>query len=159
MTKHTRTIVSLTFIAALSLFVSACADKSAKPAVAAAATITQTDPAVLVSKSWRLESLGGVVLNASDYRGLPTLQFDATNTRAAGKSPVNNYSGLYKLDGTNLSFGMMVSTRMAGPQPDMELENKYNKIFPSVTGWRIVNGKLDLLGGETVLATFIEKVE
>lgn len=157
MTKHIRTIVSLTFIAALALFVSACKDKSGRPAGGAA--VVQTDPAVLTSKAWVLESLGGVALDKSAYRGLPTLQFDTTNTRAAGKAPVNNYSGLYKLDGAKLSFGMMVSTRMAGPQPDMDLEHKYNRIFPSVTGWRIVNGKLDLLGGETVLATYVEKTE
>ena len=160
MKNNMRTIISIFSIAAATLFFSACgkdkAPASASTPAPAAVTIV-TDPAVLTAKAWTLETLGGAALDTAAYRRMPTLQFDARNTRSHGLAPVNNFSALYTLSGTDLKFGMMISTKMAGPQADMELETKYTKIFESVTGWRISDGKLSLLAGDTVLATFAEK--
>lgn len=159
MKNNMRTIISIFSIAAVSLFFSACGkDKTPAPAGAPAPVETIViDPAVLAAKAWTLETLGGAALDKAAYQRMPTLQFDARNTRAYGLTPVNNFSARYTLSGTDLKFRPMLATKMAGPQADMDLETKYTGIFNTVTGWRISGGKLSLLAGDTVLATFGEK--
>ena len=187
MKKYFKTAVSLFCISAMALAFSACQSKSGQSA-GSSTTSTRTssskkevqapishsellalegkavssssmDPSELTSKSWVLETLGGDTLNQASYMQMPTLQFDANSGRVSGVTPVNNYSSGYTLSGTSLTFGMAVSTRKAGPQADMELEHKFTRIFTTVSGWRIADGKLALLSGDTVLATFREKAQ
>lgn len=155
MKKHFGTLLSFVCVSAGALIFSGCGNKTASAETSQSQTIT--DPAVLTAKTWELETIGGVAIEKGAYQRLPSLQFDTSATRAFGFTPVNNYNGAYTLSGTSLTFGPVVSTRMAGPQPDMELEMKFNKIFDTVTGWKIAGGKLTLLTGDSELATFTEK--
>ncbi len=51
---------------------------------------------------------------ASDDSARPiTLQFDAKEKRASGFAGCNNYGGSYTLDHNQLSFGPLMSTKMA----------------------------------------------
>lgn len=81
------------------------------------------DPAKLEGK-WRLESFGP----ADDFAPDPTVttEMKLEGGQASGKGGVNQFSGPYEAkDDGSLTFGAIVSTKMAGPEPAMTQENKF----------------------------------
>jgi heat shock protein HslJ len=72
------------------------------------------------------------------------ITLDITQGRIAGQSACNRYFGSITTGGTpgEITLGKLGSTRMACPQPVMELENRYLKSLSRVTGYSFLNGKL-----------------
>jgi heat shock protein HslJ len=81
-----------------------CGGKSEVPAPAAEAV-----SADLAGTSWVLEDLAGVPVV---QRGRATLEFDASG-RASGSGSCNRFSGPVTINGASLSFGPLMSTKMA----------------------------------------------
>lgn len=72
-----------------------------------------------------------------------TIEF--TTDRAAGRAPVNRYSGPYSATAEGaLKLGPMVSTMMAGPDEDMRAESAYLSLLDTVTGYSVSGAELDL---------------
>ena len=65
---------------------------------------------------WRVHVLAAEDTGAVEI----TIRFDAGH--AGGRGGVNRYRGTYMLDGDELTFGPLMSTRMAGPEEAMRLE-------------------------------------
>ena len=86
-----------------------------------------------------------------------TLKLDAAKMQASGVSFVNHFSGKYELKDKTLKFGPMMSTRMAGPPEAMDAERDYLTMLKDVTGWRITDGKLELVVGDKIVARLSEK--
>ncbi len=86
-----------------------------------------------------------------------TLKLDAAKMQASGVSFVNHYGGKYELKVNKLKFGPMMCTRMAGPPAAMDAERDYLAMLEGVNGWRIADGKLELVQGDEVVARFTER--
>ena len=79
---------------------------------------------------WTMQQMNGQALNAADFtRGLPSLELQTENNRVTGDGGCNRISGEYKLQDKQVSFGKMISTRMACPGPVMTFENNYLQLL------------------------------
>jgi len=103
---------------------------------------------------WVLTELNGEAVEVSELMKRPSIRFDRETGLVAGHSGVNQYSGGYTLEGEVPEFGPLQMTMMAGPPEAMELESSFMKALDAMTGWRIVDGALEFLDGETVIAVF-----
>jgi len=120
---------------------------------------SSSDPAqTLDNLSWRLVELHNQPPSGTDASSTPTLLFDTTAKRVSGFSGVNRFSGPYTLTGTQLSFGSLISTRMAGPPDAMNLESDYLKALASVTEWSVVEGQLVVLNTDKAIVLRFEKL-
>lgn len=84
-----------------------------------------------------------------------TLGFSATENRYFGKA-VNNYFGMYTLEGNQITFGPAGSTMMMGPQPMMEAEGNYFKALPMTKTFNLDGKKLTLKTSEGKSLVFEE---
>jgi putative lipoprotein len=122
--------------------------------------IPSTEPTgpSLEGTEWELESLtGSDTLQGAGGRA-PDLMFDAEQQRAAGFSGCNRYFGGYSRDGnpnngSPLSFGQMAGTMMACAEGDV-LERAYLQALSRVNAFRIVDGQLQLLENDQLVASF-----
>ena len=84
----------------------------------------------------------------------PTMTFSRTQ-RVAGTASCNRYSGPYRLSGEGLSFGAMISTKMACAEPRMGQETAFLQGLSMVTRFEIAaDGALRLLAddGQAIVA-------
>lgn len=73
---------------------------------------------------------------------------------ASGNSGCNRFTGEFTLDGENLSFGPLASTRMACVDT-MELETRFLAALSRVDRYEIVEGELRLFSGAEAMMTFV----
>lgn len=101
--------------------------------------------------AWTVETIGDAgVLDQAE----PSLIIQADG-RVNGSSGCNRYSGTAVLADEAMSFGTLVSTRMACAAAVMEQEQAFLSALESVAGWREeADGRLALLGadGTTLMA-------
>jgi heat shock protein HslJ len=111
-------------------------------------------PVSLETGEWVLVELAGTPFAASGERRPPTIVFDTAKMSVSGFSGVNRFFGGYERDGEKLKFGPLAGTRMAGPPEDMKTETAFLGALESVSQWRIVSGKLELLRANAIVARF-----
>ena len=122
-----------------------------QPLIAEAPAPGATGPS-LENITWNLVELDGVPIQPTGER-VPYLRLDGGQNRASGFAGCNRVSGAYELDGDKVRFPALISTKMACP--DLDLENGFMIALNVTNGWRITDGKLELLGAEgQVLARF-----
>ena len=115
-------------LAALPLFLAACAGGSHAPAE-------------IVGPVWVADSIGGVPAMADAE---VTLTFDADGG-SGGKAGCNSYGAGYKRDGDALTFEPAFSTKMfCAPDALMAQEQAYLDLLGHVTGLARVGDKLEL---------------
>ena len=112
----------------------------------------------LEGTEWELASLAGSDAVQGAGGRAPDLLLDAEQQRAAGFSGCNRYFGGYQREGnpnhgSPLSFGQLAGTLMACAEGDA-LERDYLQALSQVNAFRIVDGQLQLLQNDQVLATF-----
>lgn len=107
---------------------------------------------------WVLVRVGDqrVITPTADPRRVPHLVFDAGAGRVSGSGGCNRLAGPYRRQGDTLTVGPVVGTRMACPDV-MATENALTGALERVRGWRVVEGRLELLSapgptGEVVAA-------
>ena len=106
-------------------------------------------PAALVG-DWTLVDITGATL--PEGIRTPTLSVMADGT-VGGNSGVNRFTGRLT-GGDDVLFGPLASTRMAGPPPAMELENRFLQAMTAATAFEIEGNQLTLRGPEGPLLTF-----
>jgi heat shock protein HslJ len=112
----------------------------------ASATAPLTNPD-LVGTDWALGDLPGQVL--ADVR--PTIAFSGDGT-VSGSGGCNTFSGSYTVDGSNLTFGPLVSTQKACEDAISNLEAAYLAALQATTAYEITDaGELNLTSGSTTL--------
>ena len=108
----------------------------------------------LPGTSWELISYsdGTSMVSGNDVH-VVTLEF-TDDANLAGFSGVNQYFAGYTLSGNSISVGSVGSTKMAGPEPRMALEQAYLDILGKVTTVRLYAARLELLdsSGNVVLS-------
>jgi heat shock protein HslJ len=84
-------------------------------------------------------SLGGAEWNVTTLDGEPipapskiTIQF-LENDRVAGNSGCNRFQGSFSMSGGSLSFGPLMGTKRACPEPQMSLESRFLGLMQEVT--------------------------
>jgi len=108
----------------------------------------------LAGTAWTLVDLGGRSLEPPPARGAPTLRFDATD-RLGGFAGCNTFFASYQLQGAQLRFGEIGSTRMACTDDDsMTLEQQYLAALGTVTRWERSGSTLTLSSDQRTVARF-----
>jgi heat shock protein HslJ len=100
-----------------------------------------TSAAALAGTSWRLTGWSVSSQDPDDF----TVTAEFKDGRIGGTSAVNQYGGPYTAgDDGSISFGDLVSTMMAGPEPDMKAEQTYLKLLAAAGEFRIEGDTLTL---------------
>lgn len=89
-----------------------------------------------------------------------TIAFSATNM-LGGKSAVNNYFTGFSLEGNKLKLNALASTKMAGPEEDMAIENEYLQILNGADTIALEGDVLTITttSGTNLIYTFTQNVE
>ena len=101
----------------------------------AGCTSTPEESGTLVGPVWLAEQVAGAALPTDPQ---VTLQFGADG-RAAGKGGCNQYGGPYQTTGNGISFGAMISTKMACDGAIMEREQAYLDLLGRVSSYELRN--------------------
>jgi heat shock protein HslJ len=111
------------------------------------------DSSQLFNVEWQLVKVGGQAAPPGAGDRKATLVFSDSTGRAGGFAGCNGASGVFTLRGDSLSFGPVVSTKMACSQ-GMDLEQKYIAALGAARAYRMADGDLILLGDEGEIARF-----
>jgi heat shock protein HslJ len=101
---------------------------------------------------WRLVEISGKPVAVSAGEPQPFVTFDATKKLATGYAGCNRFFGGYELEGVALKFGAIGATKRACPDLEEGVETEFFKVLDATNLWRIVDGTLELLSGDVVLA-------
>ena len=113
---------------------------------------TKDGPAKLEGVTWVLKAYGEPGnLTAAVTDKDATLMLDRGEGTLGGNSGVNSYGGNYEADGNKLIVSDLVSTKIAGPPPLQNQENRFFNILRSAQSYEIVGGELTITGTEGVL--------
>ena len=93
---------------------------------------------------WRAERLGSEAIDAAHA---PTMDF--ADGRVSGSDGCNRYAATFEQQGDALRFGRGMSTRMACPQPQMQLADRYARMLEAVRGLRRSASTLVLLDAQS----------
>ena len=104
---------------------------------------------------WTLVALDGKPVATTEGLRPQTLFLDGLSKRLNGLSGINRYSGGYELGAKTIKFGMLISTRMAGPTQAMEMETAFLKALNDTTGWAVDGTHLTLRSKDKVVAEFV----
>jgi heat shock protein HslJ len=116
---------------------------------------TTTSAAALAGTSWRLTGWSVSSQDPNDFT--ITAQFE--DGRIGGTSAVNQYGGPYTAeDDGSFSVGELVSTMMAGPEPDMKAEQTYLELLAQVEEFAIDGDELTLSAGAGNIALIYTRV-
>lgn len=106
----------------------------------------------LTGVEWRVSELSGHMVAQSIDRQQPFIIFDAAKKQASGYAGCNHFFGGYELNGEALKFGPIGATKRACPDLEEAVETEFFKVLDATRRWRIVDGTLELLNGDLVLA-------
>jgi heat shock protein HslJ len=124
----------------LSLAISACS-----------APATQ-EPADALIGAWKLTAYGPVNAPISALEGVEAqLMFNADGT-LTGNSGCNGYSGSYTVEGNQITFRPIVSTRMLCDKALMEQETAIHQVLTGTASFKIQGNQLTLTNSDRMLA-------
>ena len=110
-----------------------------------------SDAPTLNGTAWRLSEWTLSSLDPNDF----TITAQFTDGKINGKSAVNTYGGPYtEGPGDAFSVGDLVSTMMAGPEPDMRAETAYLTLLAQAKSYKLDGGRLTLFdenGNESLI--------
>jgi heat shock protein HslJ len=107
--------------------------------------------------AWQLDSL--LLPGTDELTPVPACvvaTIELENGESSGSGGCNGYSASYELNGSDLVFGPVLSTRMACPEPAMGLENALFAQLGAVAGWYSDGGSVTFVDATGVpLAHFV----
>jgi heat shock protein HslJ len=99
--------------------------------------------APLEGTEWKLIALDEELVSVGAEERAPSLRLDPSDHRATGSGGCNRFSASYALHGDSLSFGPIVSTKMAC-RMGMDTERAYFAALAEVRRWRVAGRQLEL---------------
>lgn len=110
-------------------------------------------PAAELTRSWRLERLHGEAVTPPERKEMAATLTLSPDREASGDGGCNRFSVTYEHQDGNLSFGTITATKMACPDA-MEIERGFFDALNKTRGYRLEDGRLELLNaeGETLAA-------
>ena len=103
---------------------------------------------------WVLVSLGGEAPTGSDETPFLGTSREGEELRIFGFSGCNRFHGSCALEGASIECGPLASTRMACPEPAMQLEMRLLGALGAARQWEIAEGRLTLRGPDAEVAVF-----
>jgi heat shock protein HslJ len=110
----------------------------------------------ITGREWVLVALGERSSPVGAGGKPATIQFDSASSRASGFAGCNRFSGGYTLGPGTLSFGPLVSTKMACVDGD-ELERGFLAALPRVTTYAVADSTLTLGTADGPLLRFVAR--
>ena len=104
----------------------------------------------LVGTEWRLTSLTGHDAAALGSINRPVVIRFRTS-EVSGASGCNGFGGTYTLDGARITFGPLMGTMMACPQPAMSIERAVRKALTGAVPYTLVGDTLTFTAEATTL--------
>jgi heat shock protein HslJ len=115
------------------------------------------EPVTLAYTEWALVELEGEQVEIGPDELRPSLVFDLEESRVSGSGGVNRLTGTFVMGEGELRFGPLGSTRMAGPEHAMELEDRFIVALGRVTSFELDGSVLTLVvDGEPVARLSVE---
>ena len=108
--------------------------------------------APLGDNEWTLVELDGERIEPGAEMRAPTLVLDLEEAHVSGSGGVNVFMGTFALSESELRFGQLVATLMAGPEPAMERERAFLDALARVTSYALDGQLLTLLAGDEAVA-------
>ena len=113
----------------------------------------------LSSTSWKLTDFQNETLiyqyKKKKTLGEITLNFAKKENLVSGFSGVNTYSGNFEINGENITFSNLASTKLYGPRNVMEQEYKYLTVLPETATYKVLDEKtLKLITSDGTELTF-----
>lgn len=138
-------------ILVLSAALVPCVGCSSEPAWVKQEKQAERSPASLQGHRWICV---GMDAKGADPREPLSLEF-LSEGRLQGFAGVNRFGGSWSAGEGTLEIGSLVSTKMAGPQPLMDMERRYLDALSKVRGFSLQGGLLRLKdGGERIVLEF-----
>lgn len=110
----------------------------------------------LSKNNWQLFSINGSPVDDKTAGNIPFIHFDVQNMMVSGNSGCNTFSGGFQMQGNELSFGNLASTRMACE--DMTMETAFLEALGKVKQCKPDQQQLHLQDGQgETLLTFNPK--
>jgi heat shock protein HslJ len=106
----------------------------------------------LTGVEWLVREFSGHVLELSVGAQQPFIIFDEAKKQVTGYAGCNRFFGEYELKGVALRFGPIGATKRACPDLEEAVETEFLTVLDATRRWRIVDGILELLNGDQVLA-------
>ena len=111
-----------------------------------AACSSETSTPELSGTNWKLVAYGPANNPIPAAEGIETSVKFGTDGRISGNLGCNSFGGEYKQTGTQLTFGPMMSTEMACPEPQMSQESISLSILSGTVDFRVEGDKLTIDG-------------
>lgn len=111
----------------------------------------------LLSGEWKLESIADGDVKALFTDKEPTISFDLAESRLGGNAGCNRYNATYKIEGTTITVGPVMSTRMACP--NMEGESKFTQIITGASTLEASMNKITFSKEGKAVLTFVKDVK
>jgi heat shock protein HslJ len=111
-----------------------------------AACSTGTSTPELSDSNWKLAAYGPASNPIPAAEGIETSVKFGADGQISGNMGCNGFSGEYKQAGSQLSFGAMMSTMMACPEPQMSQESISLSILSGTVDFRMEGDKLTIDG-------------
>lgn len=108
----------------------------------------------LAYTEWTLVELEGEPVEVGPDEIAPALVLDLEESRVSGSGGVNRLTGTFVLNESELRFGPLATTRMAGPEAAMLREARFLAALGRVTSCELDGSTLTLLAGEESAARF-----
>ena len=102
----------------------------------------------LAYTEWTLVELDGEPLEIGSDEIQPTIMLDLEESRVSGSGGVNRLT----LSESELRFGSLATTRMAGPESAMDREQSFLAALERVTSFELDGRALTLLAGDDAVA-------
>ena len=106
----------------------------------------------LAYTEWALVELDGEPVEIGPDEIQPTIALDLEESRVSGSSGVNRLTGTFALSESELRFGPLATTRMAGPESSTQREQSFLAALERVTSYELDGRVLTLLAGEDAVA-------
>ena len=106
----------------------------------------------LAYTEWTLVELDGEPLEIGPDEIQPMVVLDLEESRVSGSGGVNRLTGTFALSESELRFGPLATTRMAGPEHTMRLEERFVAALGRVTSYELDGATLTLLAEDEAVA-------
>lgn len=108
-----------------------------------------------VNTVWTLKTLKNKIMAYNEKDRMITITFNPESKQLSGCAGCNTYFGAYSEPKKGkLEFEPITATKMACPQPMMEIERLYLSTLRKVNGYNITDGLLNLMQDENVVLSF-----
>mgnify|MGYP001274395903 CR=1 FL=1 len=112
----------------------------------------------LAGTSWKLVNYGSNTSLTAAVPDVPTSLDIGKDGKMSGNVGCNSFSGDYKVNGSQITFGTVVSTLMACPDPVMKQEAAVLKVFSGTASFTLDAGTIVITSADGQSTVTFEQV-